>query len=386
MVANWRLGCGALAFMMMGTQSAQALEWELIHDIRSDASPGVPVQQLAPIQASIHVMPTGPEANKPENDQGLQPGQSKGVEDLVETEDPRGEFITKESSQDNMAGDSTPYIERSKTIESRPQLEQAASRQGNAIIDNGYQKKSQSYHSLGIEATSEHHPVSAIDDSPRIDSDRSLGIRKWELVTDSTSIVDEPITQTRNAEQSIAWELVPSGDEISVNEIIDEMIEQKTQRLNAEEKVNQVIGKKTKQNWLTRLFSGMRNKPMEHKPMNEEPIPNDNDADHIAEEVKQEAIELSSVLIEHLTLMPVEKGGLRDEQIHVNQVIHDRDITSEITIGISGIELDVETMDNPNELTESINTSVTSEEMGVKEQIWSNKKLGSAVPLIQIRF
>jgi hypothetical protein len=386
MVANWRLGCGALAFMMMGTQPAQALDWELIQEVHGDASPQVPVQKVAPVKHSSNGMLFEADMNTPGSDQEVNTEKGKEGENTTEAEETQLETILKATNQNQLTDNFRPDREEDNVSNIHHEIEPANSKNTSTMVYNGEEGIPRKQHSFGANEISQQYQFNEFKASPNVYRNESMVIRKWELVTEGESDGSAYITTTKDSDQSNAWELVSPGDEISVNEIIDDMVEKKSNLLHSDLKINQEISRKTKPNWLSRFFNRIRSQPAKQVPKREEPEAEINDAANITADLRTKVIELNSLLIAHLTSIPVEADEYRGGQMLVDQHKYERTKTSELAVEISDPYVYNNPVLSPSELIGKVETSLVLEKIDFMEQTWNNKEVGRAVPLIQLRF
>jgi hypothetical protein len=386
MVANWRLGCGALAFMMMGTQPAQALDWELIQEVHGDASPQVPVQKVAPIKHSSNDMLFETDMYTLRRDQEVNTEKGKEAENTTKAEESQLETILKATNQKQLTDNFRPDREEGNVSNTHHEIESANSKNTSTMVYKGVDVIPRKQHSFGANEISQQHQFNEFKASPNVYRNESMEIREWELVTEGESDGSTYITTTKDSDQSIAWEIVPPGDEISVNEIIDDMVEKKSNLLHSELKINQEISRKTKPNWLTRFFNGIRSQPEKKVLKRKEPVAEINDAANITADLRTKVIELNSLLIAHLTSIPVEADEYRGGQMVVDQHKYERSKTSELAVEISDPYVYDNPVTSPRELIGKVETSLVLENYDFMEETWNKKEVGRAVPLIQLRF
>jgi len=387
MVANWRLGFGSVAVIVMATQPAHALEWELIQDIRDGAQAQVPVQEPALMQDSG-------DATRSKDTRTKNPGGNPGIH-VEQIEDSklsigREEFHPGSSVRTAYQEQDPAQLETIKAgIEESGTLQGMQSFHGihhANLVDNGSPETSKPHRSLGVDTGS--HKLSAPELNVTIQDNASSGMisRKWELVTNTESKDNLDIAESLEIEASIAWELVPSGDEISANEIIDEMVDMKTTKLKAQQELIRAIKRRTGPGWLARLFSGKRNEPEKQEYMREDLLADEYDSSELAARVRVEAKELSSMLIEHLTPIDPDSQLNSDNLPEISQENHGSRVTSDLKMGINAIEKIDSTVGIAKDSVDSIKLDISSEARDLGIPTWNSTIISRVVPIIQIRF
>jgi len=382
----WRLYAGSVALALIATQPAYALEWELIEDPHNKASTRMPDSKAAqepidPIDVKSAYVKTSNRKEYQPKDQGsyldgwVGPNQGSTSKLDIETVDQLSIPIQVEREKNKVSNiisiqtDSDRSMDTMSTISSEKSNINKVSKESS--LTNRIQIKLSNQPELSLP------------------SNRSNGLPRWELVTNGNESAIPIAQEGRRVEKYVAWELVPSGEEMTAYEVIEEIKVHKELMAKAESKIHRSIPGNGRPNWLRRLFSNNRNESSRRIKENDEIVQaNDKKIDHNGLVAKSQTTEgdIMSYVVDSLNPLGW-PGGIDNN--HASKPNRESTVSGESYVPdqspdpIAGADMNFTVLPEGMKRSEKQEPPIS---IGVDETGWRTSKNNTAVPIVRIRF
>jgi hypothetical protein len=251
MVAQWTLSIGSLALVLIATQPAKSLEWELIEDSHNKTSVSVPDNKSAHRQIAPRledrskggeneIKETIPTSNQDYGDSWSGVIPASASKEIIEPSEKLDTTMEPGWVEGNVRYDHINQSEKETELKS---LEARKSQMNKEDVNRIQGEKPIKIHAL----TTQTNLLPVNNARPR------NGI-EWEIVSTEYVQTFPTAMKDRNPEKYITWVLVPYEEVITAEWIEEEINEQQEQLTKAMHKVNRTIAGNGRSKWLRRLF------------------------------------------------------------------------------------------------------------------------------------